>query len=267
MRRSSSIAATLLLAGALAVPGSTAAGQQLAYGLPSPATATYQLADTTAMFIDGTPMGPIEIGGSSSFTYALTFAADGEGVRVSAELSAFAAQMSDPRGLTTVSQAGAGVSSTFEVVLGRAGLAEVVSASRQSGGDLPILADPHAVLFPRLPAGGVNAGDTWADTVTTGIGDGGERVVAYTYTLEEEVAHEGRPHLRVAVSGESMMSMADQGMTMNLTGSESGYYLWDIERGLMALAEVSRSDEGSMNSPDGSVVIKFTATTRVTLED
>ena len=181
MRRSSSFAATLLLAVPLGAPGSAAAGQQLAYAVPSPATATYLLTDNTSMSVSGGPMGPIELGGASTFNYALTFAADGEGVRVSAELNA------------------------------------------------------------------------WVDTVTVGVGEGGERVVVYTYTLEGEATHDGRPHLRIAVSGESRMSLAAQGMSMNLTGSESGYYLWDMERGLMASAEMSRSNEGGMTGPDGDL--------------
>ena len=271
MRCSFSIATVLLLAAPLAVPGSTATGQQLAYSVPSPATATYLLTDNTSMSITGSPMGPMEIRGGSTFNYALTFAADGEEVRVSAELNVFEAQMTDPRtGMQAMPQAQSGVASTFEVMLGGQGLAEVISESRAYG-ELPILVDPHAVMFPRLPAGDVGAGDTWVDTVTVGVGDGGERVVVYTYTLEGEATHEGRPHLRVAVSGESRMSFGDQGMSMDLTGSESGYYLWDTVRGLMASAEVSRSSEGGMTAPDGTRVaivdIAFTATTQLTLEN
>ena len=269
MRRSFSIATILLPAALLAAPGSTATGQQLAYAVPSPATATYVLTDNTSMSITGSPMGPIELGGGSTFNYALTFAADGEGVRVSAELNSFEAQMTDPMGgAQVVSQAQAGVASTFEAVLGGQGLADVVSESRRADGDLPILVDPHAVLFPGLPAGDVSAGATWVDTVTVGVGDGGERVVVYTYTLEGEATHDGRPHLRIAVSGESRMTMSDQGMSMDLTGSESGHYLWDLERGLMASAEVSRSSEGGMTAPDGTRVgIAFSATTQLTLEN
>ena len=269
MRRSFSIATILLPAALLASPGSTAAGQQLAYAVPSPATATYVLTDNTSMSITGSPMGPMEIGGGSTFNYALTFAADGEGVRVSAELSAFEAQVNNPMGGPQgMSQNQAGVASTFEVMLEGQGLADVVSASRRADGELPIMVDPHAVIFPRLPAGDVSAGDTWVDTVTVGVGDGGERVVVYTYTLEGEATHDGRPHLRIAVSGESRMTLSDPGMSMDLTGSESGYFLWDLERGLMASAEVSRSSEGGMTAPDGtSVGIAFTATTQLTLEN
>ena len=268
MGRSISIATVLLLAAPLAVPGSTATGQQLAYSVPSPATATYLLTDNTTMSFTGSPMGPMEIGGGSTFNYALTFAADGEEVRVSAELNVFEAKMTDPRtGMQTMPQVQSGVASTFEVMLGGQGLAEVISESRAYG-ELPILVDPHAVMFPRLPAGDVGVGDSWVDTVTVGVGDGGERVVVYTYTLEGEATHDGRPHLRIAVSGESRMSFGGPETSMDLTGSETGYYLWDMERGLMASAEVSRSNKGGVTAPDGtSAGIAFTATTQLTLEN
>lgn len=268
MRRSSSIATILLLAAPFAAPGSTAAGQRLAYALPSPATAAYQLTDNTSMTISGSPMGPMEFTGGSTFNYALTFAAGGDGVRVSAELSAFEAQMNSPMGPQALSQTLAGVASGFEVLLAGRGLADIVTESRRADGELPILVDPHAVLFPTLPGGDVGTGDAWVDTVTVGVGEGGERVVVLTYTLEGEATHDGRPHLRIAVSGESRLTMAEQGASMDLTGSESGYYLWDTERGLMALAELSRSHEGRMTAPDGtSVRIEFTATTRITMEN
>lgn len=270
MHRSSSIATVLLLTAAGAAPGASAAGQRLEYVLPSPATATYMMVDNTEMSMADTPMGPIEIAGESSFTYAVTVASEGDGVRVSAVLEQFEASMNNPMmgGLVTFTQTQAGAESSFEVVLGGQGLAEVVSGSRRPEGDLPILVDPHAVMFPRLPGGDVNTGDTWTDTVATMVGDGGDRVVVHTYTLEGEVTHEGRSHLRIAVSGESDMTIGEGDLVMNLTGSESGHYLWDIERGLVGSAELSRTEEGGMTAPDGSEIkIKYAGATRLTLEN
>lgn len=259
---------TAVLAGS-AISTPAAGAQQLSYGIPAPATATYQVLDSTNMAIRGTPMGPVDIRGVTSFAYTLTFASGGDGVQVTAELSAFEARMSDPMGaVTSMSQAMAGVSSSFEVVLAPRGLGDVVTAPRRTGSDLLMLVDPHEVAFPTLPAGEANAGDMWVDTVTVVVGDGGDRRIVYTYTLEGEVTHNGRPHLRVGVTGESTMTMGDVGMVMNLTGTETGHYLWDIERGLMSSSEVSRSNEGSTTAPDGSAIsLRVTATTRLTLEN
>ena len=268
MRRSPMIISFLLPAATVALPSGTAAAQELAYMLREPATATYVLVDRTTMSLD-TPAGPMEVSGSSTWNYGLTFAAEGEGVRVTAELGQFEGTLDNVMtGSTPLSQAEAGASATFELMLARSGLAEVVGASRRPDGDLPILVDPEAVMFPRLPAGDVSPGDVWADTVMTYVGDGGERVVMYTYSVEGEVDHNGRAHLRVAVSGVSEMTVADGGMIMNLSGTEAGHLLWDIERGLVGSSEITRTSEGGMTAPDGSELqVNFTATTQLTLEN
>ena len=100
----------------------------------------------------------------------VTFESGGEGVQVAGELSAFAGSSTNPMaGTASVSRAQAGVGD-FALVLGRQGLAEVVSTSRRADSDLPLLVNPHAVLFPRLPAGELAVGDSWTDTVTTYLG-------------------------------------------------------------------------------------------------
>lgn len=266
MRRSSSIAAFVLMVVAT-VPGAAAAGQQLAYALPAPATATYTMVDSTDLSLDG-PTGALEIGGQSTWNFSLTFSAEGEGIRVAGELGEFEASYSNPMtGSSPASRAEAGVADSFEVLLGPRGLAEIVSETRRLDSDFPILVNPEAVIFPRLPAAGARAGDNWVDTVSARVGDGGDRVIVYTYTLEGEVDHDGRAHLRIAVSGESSLTIAEGPMSMNLTGSEAGHYLWDMERGLVASSEISRVEEGGMTAPDGTQVeVSFTATTRLTLE-
>ena len=249
---------------ALVIFVAPAGAQQLSYGLPSPATATYLLVDSTNMSIEGPPMGEVSFGGSASFTFNLTFAAAGDAVRVNAELSDFEGRMSDPMGgMTNLSQALAGVSD-FEVLLGPRGLAEVTDPSRALNSELPMLVDAHVVAFPALPDGAAAAGQTWVDTVAVRIGDGVERTIVYTYTLEGEVAHNGRPHLRVAVSGQSSMAMDDE---MNLAGTETGHFLWDVERGLVSSSEMSRRSEGTMDSPQASLKFVMTATTRLSLEN
>ena len=265
MRRLSSIATFVLMV--VATVPAAVAGQQLAYALPSPATATYTMVDSTDLLLDG-PAGALEIGGRSSWNYSLTFSAEGEGIRIVGDLGAFEASYSNPMtGNSPASRAETGVADTFELLLGPRGLAEVVSGSRRFDTDFPILVNPEAVIFPRLPAAGAQAGDSWVDTVSTTVGEGGDRVVVYTYTLEGEVEHDGRAHLRIAVSGESSLTIAEGPMSMNLTGSETGHYLWDMERGLAASSEISRVEEGGMAAPDGTQVeVSFTATTRLTLE-
>ena len=240
--------------------------QQLAYRLPSPATATYHLVDsTTASMV--TIGGAESLGAHTALSYALTFQADDAGVRVTGELTAFAAAASEPFGGTTAFTREQAGMRDFALVLGPSGVAEVASPSLAADSDLPILVHPHTVFFPRLPDSQVEAGGTWVDTVMTALGGGGEtsKVVAYTYTVAGEETVDGRSYLRVDVSGEgTMIEAGDEG---TLTGGENGYFLWDTERGLMAVLEISRSFEGSVPGPGGSMSLTFVATTRVALEN
>lgn len=48
---------------------------------------------------------------------------------------------------------------------------------------------------------------------------------------------------------------------MTVAGTETGFFLWDADRGLVARAEVSRSYEGSAEVPgQGSISMKHAAT-------
>ena len=270
MHRLPVVAFAALLIAAFALPAPIPPPQQLAYRLPSPPTATYRVVDSTSVTM-GTPMGPMEGSGASSFTFTATFSAEGDAVRVSGELTAFEARGNDPmRGPSSIGRSQAGVGD-FEVVLGLRGVREKVTGVLQGGeSDLPIWADPTEGMFPRLPAGEVQPGDTWVDTLSGHVAAAeSERVAGYTYTLVGDTIVDGRPHLKVSFSGDVQLLLNEGGASPNqeLTGTETGFFLWDVGRGLVARAEVSRSYEGSVEIEGvGSMSMKTTAATRVTLQ-
>ena len=264
MRRLTLPVIVALGAAALSLPGTAALGQQLAYRVPSPATATYVMVDSTsgAMSLPGGTEG---VAGSSSFTYELSFEPQGAGMRVAAELTAFSGQAGEPMGSrVAVPRSRAGVGNLVLILEGD-GLARVVSGRRGNYRTLPLFVEPYEAMFPRLPSGDVQAGDSWADTVTVGEAGSFERIVAYTYTLVGETTLEGRRHLRIDVSGDTRVTITENGMPTVLTGSDTGYFLWDIERGLPAFWEVSRSYEGTVDLPDGSFPVTFSSTTWLVL--
>ena len=213
MHRLPVLAVAALLVTAFALPCPIPPRQQLAYRLPSPPTATVRVTDTTRLAMSS-PMGPMEASGNSSFTFAATFAADGDAVRVSGELTAFEARATEPMsGTTSLSRSTAGVGD-FVLVLGPQGVREVVTGALQSASsDLPMWADPTEGMFPRLPAGEVRPGDTWVDTVTSYVAGGeSKRVAGYTYTLVGDTIVDGRPHLRVVFSCNVQLTIsADDG--------------------------------------------------------
>lgn len=267
MHRLPALALAAFLITAFALPAPTAPPQQLAYRVPSPPTATYHVVDTTTVTMT-TPMGPMEGSGNSSFTFAVTFAAEGDGVRAAGELTEFAAQGNEPMaGPASISRSEARAGD-FDLLLGPQGVGELVAgAIRGADGDLPMWGDPTEGMFPRLPAGEVQPGDTWVDTVTHGVAEG-RRVAVYTYTLAGETVVDGGPHLRVTFSADVrlLIEMGGGAGDEALTGTETGFFLWDLGRGLVTRAEVSRSYEGSIDvGGAGPMSMKTTAVTRVRL--
>ena len=268
MHRLAHITMTAALAAAILAPSPPASAQQLSYSLPSPATATYHLGDTTT-FSMASIGGAMDLGMRVALTYTLAFQAYSAGVVVSGELTDFSGVGDDPFGGGT-SQIPRGESGIrdFVLTLGPRGVVEVGSSSVVAGSDLPMLTHPHVLFFPSLPNGELDAGGTWTDTVTTTLGPNGNMLVAYTYTVAGEETVDGRTYLRVDISGDGTMEMNDDMMTTTLTGEESGHFLWDAERSLMAVLELSRSFKGSAPGPGGtSMTMTFATTTRAALEN
>lgn len=191
-------------------------------------------------------------------------------MRVAGALTAFSAQFNDPMsGTRSLNEAQAGAGS-FEVVLDRVEATEVVTgATRPSNDDLPIFADPVELMFPRLPGAEVQPGDSWGDTVLTKAAGGEmDREVVYTYTLVGETVVDGRTHLRVDIAGDVQLTIGDEmGMSQSLTGTETGFFLWDVEMGLPARAEVARAYSGEFTIPgQGAMKVDATATTRIRVD-
>lgn len=270
MRHIPALSIFALAASPLFSPGTAVQAQQLAYRLPSPTTAVYRMVDTTVGIITIPDEDSSEITGNSSITYTLSFEEDGDGVGASVDLTDFKGQLHPPMGAAmSVSQAQAGLRS-YVVRLDGRGLEEFASGQRRrSPNEFPLFADAWEAIFPRLPGGEVETGDSWVDTVTTWIAGEGERVVAYTYTLVSDTIVDGRDQLRVAVSGDARLTVTEGGTSTSIDGSETGFFLWDIERGLVALWEVSRRYEGNVPNTSGrfSASVSFNATTRVRLEN
>lgn len=245
----------------------TALGQQLTYRLSSSATATYRVVDTTRA-TRVTPDGPSGISGTSTVAYALSFESAGDAVRASANVTSFEGQWHFPSGNPSlVSQDEAGIGS-FVVLLGERGVDEFVSGKSRAPSQFLLLVDPYEAVFPRLPGGEIELGDSWVDTVTTAFGSEGKRIVAYTYTLVSDTIVDDRVQFRIAVSGDARLTSTGTGIPTNLAGAETGSFLWDNERGLVTWWRVSRSYEGRVQDRMGQVApMTYGGTTLVRLKE
>ena len=277
-RNTLTIIATALAAAAAAACsgyGGPAPARPLAYDVPSPPTAAFQMADTMVVTIS-TPMGDMAVNTGTDLTLAMTFERAAEGVRVMGTVEHFDASAENPM-MGTQSVGGDDVSGTLEYVIGRRGDVEIISlpelpaASAQMS---PFGAFAHELL-PPLPDAVVEPGGMWVDTVTwttdiqsmettsTGI---------LTYTLVGDTLVEGRTLLNFAVSGDVSAdaegNVGGMAMTQSMAGTTVGFILWDAERGLPAYQESEREMQGSMSAagmPPFSMIV--TGTTSVTLRN
>ena len=244
-------------------PGEAPADNPFRYDVPSPPTATYQIADTTTSIMS-MPNGEMDMAMASSSTIELTFAADSGGVRATGTVSDYSATMSSSM-MGNMEMGGDGVSGDLEFVIGPLGHVEMISMPEVAGGALPG-ATPfqfNAVeLFPRFPGHPLEAGDTWADTTAASadlgalgapgaLAGSSESTTVYTYTLVGDTVVAGRTLQKITVSGigttQTSGEEAGEPVSQDMTNTLEGFVLWDADRGLVAVAELVRTVDGSMS--------------------
>ena len=232
------------------------------YDVPTPPTATYQLADTMTTIMT-MPQGEMDMAQGSSATVELTFAADSGGVRVTGAVSDYSANMSSSM-MGDMDLGGAGPTGILEFVVGPMGNVEIISMPEVTGGPLPV-ATPFQFnatdLFPPFPGHPLEPGDTWADTVTVtedldevaGVSGVAENTTITTYALVGDTMVAGRTLHKFTVSGVGTMqtSATDEELgepaAQDMTNTVEGFFLWDADRGLVALVELVRTLDGSMS--------------------
>lgn len=261
------LAAVLLAACSSGGPGEPSAAPAPAdnpfmYDVPSPPAATYEIADTNTMIMT-TPQGEMDMAQKSSATLALTFVADSGGVRVSGTVSNYSAGMSSSM-MGDMDLGGNGVSGDLEFVIGPWGDVEMISTPEVAGGALPVptpfqFSPPD--MFPRFPGHPLEPGDTWADTMTSsedldeveGISGAGTNTTIYTYTLVGDTVVAGLTLHKITVSGAGTMQVsgtepeAGGEVSQDMTNTVEGFYLWDADRGLVVLADLVRTVDGTMS--------------------
>ena len=267
------IIATVALAACVGSGGPSPAGP-LAYSVPTPPTAVYQITDTMAITMD-TPAGSMEITTGSSVTLAMTFERATDGVRVTGSVESFDASATNPMSGTESVDDG-DVSGTLEFVLDRRGDVEVASLPELSGAAAqmsPFASIAHE-LFPRLPDDVVEPGDTWVDTVTwTTEMESMETTssAVLTFTLVGDTLVDGRTLLNFAVASEveggATVEQGGMAITQSMAGSSTGFVLWDTERGLPAYEQAERNLEGTTTVAGmPPFPMRATGTTRVRLD-
>jgi len=255
------MAAILATAGCTLFGGPSPAGT-LGYGLPSPPSAVYGIADTVQVTVT-TPTGRLESAGGYALTLDLGFEMGPAGVRVRGIVDEIEGSLWNPGAQSRRPRPIGSPAETHDFVIDRRGVVEVRS--------FPTLSDDAALLFsfaghahdlfPQLPDSVVDPGATWPDTVRWHV-DLPATEVTYratlTHTLVGDTLVNGRPLLRIAVDGTvdnvTVTGVAGAATYRVVKGPVTGFVLWDPERRLVAWAEYERNLTGMLQRPDREVL-------------
>ncbi|NJD18407.1 MAG: hypothetical protein FIA95_03890 [Gemmatimonadetes bacterium] len=224
----------------------------LAYGLPNPAAITYVMADTSVMDIDAGGQA-MQATVASAVTLGATFAPAAEGVQVTLEVKDLAATVGNPMGSQSADESG--ITGPLVVSLDRRGAATVVSQPQLTDVASQFF-QPLSVAhgrFPRLPGRAAAVGESWTDTIRYEGSQGPGSVKALsvvTYTVAGDSVVDGRSLVKLALKGTSESSatgvITGMDFSQAVTGSVTGWVLWDQQRRLMVESYADQDGKGTM---------------------
>lgn len=225
----------------------------LAYGLPSPATVTYEMGDTSNVDIDaGGQM--LQMRMSASGTFDVAFARGADGIDVTLSVQEYSARMTQPMG-GPVSYDGDGIDSPVQFSLDRRGVVTMMDMPELRGQAKQFFTplSTAQTFFPRLPGTAVGMGESWTDTIRYEGPEGEGEVsviMVLTYTAAGDTVVDGQSLARFTFAGtsESEAAGAAEGVefTQSVTGDMEGHVLWDMNAGVMVEHFTDSSGRGDM---------------------
>lgn len=268
---------TAALAGLLSLPatalGAQTEGGSLAHGVPANPSATYHIADTLVTSMN-TPTGAMQVDITTSATVATAFAADPDGVRVTATLQGLSMTMANPMmGSQTLEPEATG---DFVFVMDPQGTVNVLSTPEIDGpaGSTSAVTGMPYELFPHLPGTAAQPGDSWSNTVSRTQETPEASVTTttvYTYTLVGDTVVDGRTLVKIAIAAEvetqGTVDMGGMSADQTITGTDTGFALWDMQAGRLHSARIERAYTGNMNTPMGSMAMEISGTSHRRVEN
>lgn len=264
--------ATLIAAVAISVfagPGAgTAQVGPLTYGVPTPPTASYAIADTMLITMEGGPLGNMTMTMHLQMRLDLEFAPDPDGVRVTGVVVIEDAGMStDLMGDMPMGDEMIGEQS-IEFVIDERGRVQTMSfpelsgLSGLSGMDFGPGDQLSSGLFPTWPEHVIRPGDTWTDTVKASpemdfeepeVAMQATTITIFSYTFVGDTTVDGGEALHIAVEGETVadmfMGLDEVEMNSTMSATVSGFHLWDANRGVVVRTTTTTHLDGTMELP------------------
>lgn len=233
-------------------PGGPPSPPGLAYGLPTELSVTYTAEDRANIDIDAEGQS-MQAQGSSSMTLDVAFAQSSDGLDVTIEVREFQASQSNPMGSQSVD--GEGIEGPVVVTLDRTGEATLVQEPVVTGPAEQFFQplDLAYGFFPRLPGRAADPDESWMDTLSyEGTPAGGEIKVTSVlqYVMAGDTVIDGRSLFKIAFEGtiEQVASGQITGMdfSQSLSGTTSGWHLWDPGRRLLVESHSDGDLRGTM---------------------
>ncbi len=253
MLRRAFLPATLLAVATSCAPGS-AGPPALAYRLPEPAAATYDVGDTMTVEVNALGQS-LSLGVDMAAVYDLAFERSrDDAFQVTLGVQDLAAQVSVPMA-GPIQLDESIVSGDLVFTVDRRGVARVTSTPEvaSAGGQLLSPVGIAHTLFPALSGRAVAAGDGWVDTLSFEdpvSGQTSHSVLAYSVVGDTVV--EGRSLTAIDFSGTASVSQETslQGAEVSQTSDlqVKGRLLWDPRRGLIFRREATASGTGSVKA-------------------
>ena len=238
-------AAVGLLTGCAAAPPNAPpapAGVMLSYAAPAPMTATYEFVDSSGFNIRGGAIGDITVAARASGTAEAAIAPKGTDVEMRVKVTDLTGSFSNSAMGGTTSATEADVQGEAVMTVSPRGvltIAQLPTTSRSAQG-IGMGAGFFRRFTVRLPAVPVTRGSAWTDTVRASDDNAGVKsavtdVVTATWARDTVVAgrtlnvltHSTQRTLEVAGTSEGVQ------IAQKLSGTATGYTLWDPQRNLV----------------------------------
>ncbi len=239
--------AALTLATLLGACGGAGAGAgpapdgALTVRMPAAPSARFVKADTSVVTVDAPGIGTFDLDVKAEATVSVAFTEAPNGLKATATYQALSGSMTNPMGAPLNVDESAVTGQLVFTVDGRGR----TTVTESLGVDLEAvqLVSPSGFayeLFPRLPDRTVSVGDSWIDTITVNEDAEGitsETIAIVTYTVAGDTTVGGRSLMKLNTDSdiEASVSGTMQGMSMsqNMSGSGSGWVLWDAAMSLV----------------------------------
>jgi hypothetical protein len=253
---------SLVAAGCASAPSSSTpaapTGISLTYNAPAPVTGTYEFADSSAFTIQGGAIGDIRAATKSIGTANATYAAKGTDVELRVAITDLTGSFSNSAmgGTVAVTEADVTGEAILTITPNGAVVVNQTPTTTRAAQQMGMSAAFFRRFVVRLPAGRVQPGAVWTDTVTNAEDAAGMKssvhdVVTATYARDTTVAgrtlnvitHATQRRLEVAGSSEGVQ------IVQKLSGTATGYTLWDAQRNVVVERSESTSLSGTFDLP------------------